>query len=194
MSPITHLLAGWTVANGARLEQRDRLLVTLAGVVSDTDGLGVLADLVRRNSAGAFDYYQRFHHVLFHNLLFGMALTAVAFFRGVRKRVAAALVFLSFHLHLLGDIVGSRGIGDDYWAFPYFTPFSSYGVVWKGQWPLNGWQNFVITAVLLALMFFLAWKRGYSPLEMVSLKVDEAFVQSIRNRFGDPGKPPVAAE
>jgi len=32
--------------------------------------------------------------------------------------------------------------------------------------------------------FYLAWKRGYSPLEMVSGKVDEAFVETLRKRFG----------
>jgi hypothetical protein len=30
MSPITHFLTGWVVANSARLDRRDRILVTLA--------------------------------------------------------------------------------------------------------------------------------------------------------------------
>lgn len=186
MSPITHLLAGWAVANTAKLGPRDRLLVTLAAVLPDADGLGVLVDLVRRNSTSGFEYYQRFHHVLFHNLFFGIAVAAAAFALGVRRRMAAGLAFLAFHLHLLGDIVGSRGLGDDYWAFPYLTPVSSYEVVWKGQWPLNGWQNFAVTGILMALMFYLAWRRGYSPVGLVSVKADAAFVDVLRSRFGAP--------
>jgi len=146
----------------------------------------VLIDLIRRNAANPFEYYQRYHHVLCHNLFFGIALAVAAFFFALRKRTTAALVFLSFHIHLLGDIAGSRGLGDDYWAFPYFSPFSGYEVVWHGQWPLNGWQNFSSTGALMAFMFFQAWKRGYSPVEMVSAKADAAFVETLRRRFGKP--------
>ncbi|MDH4163767.1 MAG: metal-dependent hydrolase [Nitrospirota bacterium] len=188
MSPITHFLTGWAVANTARLGRRDRLLVTLAAVLPDADGLGVLLDLVRRNSANAFEYYQRFHHVLFHNLFFGIALAIAALAIGARKRMAAGLVFLAFHLHLLEDIVGSRGLGDDFWSFPYLKPFSAYEFVWKGQWPLNGWQNFIITGALMALMFYLAWKRGQSPIAFVSTRADAAFVQVLRDRFGAPAE------
>ena len=30
MSPVTHFLTGWVLANSARLERRDRMLVTLS--------------------------------------------------------------------------------------------------------------------------------------------------------------------
>jgi hypothetical protein len=92
-------------------------------------------------------------------------------------------MFLSFNLHLLGDLLGARGQGDDFWAVPYFWPLSDKDYYWSGQWPLNGWQNFVITGVLLSLMLFLAVKRGYSPVEMVSPRADQAFVRTLRNRF-----------
>ena len=46
MHPITHLLVGWTLANAAGLGKRDRMLVTVAGVIPDIDGLGVLADVL----------------------------------------------------------------------------------------------------------------------------------------------------
>jgi inner membrane protein len=90
---------------------------------------------------------------------------------------------LSFHLHLLGDIVGSRGEGSDFWAVPYFWPLSTREFYWTGQWPLNGWQNFIITGLLLAMMFYWAGKRGYSPLELVSSRADQAFVRTLRKRF-----------
>ena len=45
MSPATHLLISWVVADAAQLEPRDRKLVTWCGVLPDLDGLGLLADL-----------------------------------------------------------------------------------------------------------------------------------------------------
>jgi inner membrane protein len=181
MSPITHFLTGWAVANTAKLGKRERLLVTLAGVAPDIDGMGVLWDLVSRS--GSFEFYQRYHHVFGHNIFFGLLVAACGLLLGVRKRLVAALMFVSFHLHLLGDIVGARGQGNDFWAVPYFWPLSTRDYYWSGQWPLNGWQNFVITGALLALMFYWAGKRGYSPLEMASSRADQAFVQTLRNRF-----------
>lgn len=182
MSPVTHFLLGWTVAGTATsLTTRERAAIAMAGIIPDIDGMGVVWDLVSRS--GNFDFYQRYHHVFGHNLFFGLLVAAGGLLIGVRKRLVAALMFVSFHVHLLGDILGARGLGDDFWAVPYFWPVSSRDFFWTGQWPLNGWQNFVVTGVLLVLMFYWAGKRGYSPLEMVSARADRAFVQTLRNRF-----------
>jgi len=35
-------------------------------------------------------------------------------------------------------------------------------------------------------ILMLAWKRGYSPLEMISKKADTAFVDTLRRKFGTP--------
>ncbi len=181
MSPITHFLAGWAVANTSKLNKRERMLVALAGVVPDADGLGVIWDVLSRSEG--YEFYQKYHHGFGHNIFFGLLIAAFGFLVGTRKRLVAALMFVSFHLHLLGDYIGARGYGDDFWGVPYFWPFSSRGYYWGNQWPLNGWQNFVITGALLALMFFWAWKRGYSPIEMASQKADQAFVDTLRRRF-----------
>ena len=157
------------------------MLVALAGVIPDIDGLGVVWDIL--SGSGKFEFYQQYHHVFGHNIFFGFLVAASGLLLGVRKQLVAVLMFVSFHLHLIGDIAGSRGLGNDFWDVPYFWPLSSKSYYWSGQWPLNGWQNFVITGVLLALMFYLAWKRGYSPLESVLLKADRALVEAVRNRF-----------
>jgi len=45
MSPITHFLMGWTGANTSpSLTKRERTFVTLASVVPDLDGLGIIAE------------------------------------------------------------------------------------------------------------------------------------------------------
>jgi inner membrane protein len=181
MSPITHFLAGWAVANAAKLNKRERMLVALAGVAPDVDGIGVVWDVLSRS--GSYEFYQKYHHVFGHNIFFGLLVAAFGLLLGVRKGLVAALMLVSFHLHLLGDIVGARGLENDFWAVPYFWPLSSRDYYWSGQWPLNGWQNFVITGILMALTFFWAWKRGYSPIEMVSQKADQAFVDTLRRRF-----------
>ena len=51
MSPVTHFLSGWVLANCARLDRKDRALVTLACVAPDIDGLGIIHELLTRNSS-----------------------------------------------------------------------------------------------------------------------------------------------
>lgn len=187
MNPVTHFLTGWAVANSAPLNRRERALVTLAGVAPDLDGLGLIAEVATRNTSRPLLWWSEYHHVLAHNLLFALACAALAFAIATRRWLTAGLVFLSVHLHLLGDLIGARGPDGDQWPIPYLAPFSTWPeLAWDGQWPLNAWPNFLITGLLLVLMFYLAWKRGYSPLEMVSQKMDAAFVATIRKRMGVP--------
>ena len=44
MSPITHFLGSWLVASVVTDNPRDRKLVTLAGVLPDADGPGLIAE------------------------------------------------------------------------------------------------------------------------------------------------------
>src|SRR5438445_1719242 len=80
MSPVTHFLTGWVFANTAKLNRRDRALVTLAGVIPDVDGLGIIAELLTRNTTHPLDWFSRYHHSL-HNLGFALfvAIAAYAF-------------------------------------------------------------------------------------------------------------------
>jgi hypothetical protein len=159
-------------------------MIAVAGVAPDLDGLGIVAEVLTRNSARPLMWWSEYHHVLGHNLGFGLLLTATAFLLSVRRWVTASLVFVSFHLHLLGDLVGSRGPDGDQWPIPYLLPFTSgWQLAWRGQWELNAWQNFVVTGVALLAVFALAWKRGNSPLEMMSASANRSFVAALRRRF-----------
>jgi len=184
MSPITHFLSGWAVANAMPLNKRERMLVTLAAVAPDIDGIGVVWDVLSRS--GGVEFYQRFHHVFGHNIFFGLLFACLAFLTGTQKGKVFGLMVASFHLHLAGDFIGARGIGDDFWPVTYFWPFSDAGYFWTHQWPLNGWQNFLITGILMILTFYWAWRRGHSPIEMVSVSADQGFVGVLRKRFGGP--------
>lgn len=185
MNPITHFLLGWTVANtDSTLVRKERVAITLAGVAPDLDGLGLVAEILTRGSQNELLWWSNYHHTVLHNLTFALLVAAVSFISTGRRWLVAVLAFISFHIHLLGDILGSRGHGNDHWPIPYLMPLSdAWSFVWSGQWELNAWPNIVITIVLLAICFYLAWQRGYSPLEMVSARADAAFVQTLRQRF-----------
>lgn len=65
VSPITHFLTGWGVANSVpSLDKRERALVTWASVVPDLDGLGIIADRLTRNSAHPLNWWGEYHHTL----------------------------------------------------------------------------------------------------------------------------------
>lgn len=185
MNPVTHFLLGWIVASAdTSLTRKERAAVTLAGVVPDIDGLGLVPEFLTRGSDHELLWWTKYHHTALHNLTFALVVAAASFaFTGRRWRTAL-LAFLSFHVHLLGDIVGARGPDGDHWPIPYLAPFSdALQLIWEGQWELNAWPNFAVTGAALALTFYLAWKRGYSPLEMVSSRADKGFVEALRRRF-----------
>jgi len=187
MSPVTHFFTGWVLANCARLERKDRAIVTLACVVPDIDGLGIIPELLTRNSAHPLMWFSLYHHSL-HTLAFGLVVAVFAFALADRKWKAGLLALASFHIHLLEDLFGSRGPDGFQWPIPYLKPFSSaLELTWHGQWALNAWPNVVITVGLLMATFYLTWLRGFSPLEMISQRAETAFLRAFRARFPRDG-------
>jgi hypothetical protein len=184
MNPISHLLTGWVVANTADLTTRDRVLVTLAGVLPDIDGLGFVAEILTEHTTSPLLWYSKYHHVLCHNIGFGLLLAATTALFSVRRRMTGFLVLVVFHLHLLGDLVGSRGPDDYQWPISYLSPFSNtWKLIWTGQWELNAWPNVLITMLLLTATIYIGWKNDRSPLEMVSKRADAAFVSILKKKF-----------
>ncbi len=191
MSPVTHLLVGWVVANTASLNRRERTAVTVAGAASDLDGFGVIAEVFTRGSANPLPWFSDYHHVLGHNLAFGLLVAGASALVATRRWKTAGLALVAFHIHLLGDLVGARGPDGYQWPIPYLLPFSNtWQWTWDGQWALNAWPNILITLAALGVTFVLAWQRGYSPLGMVSRSLDSHFIDALRHRFP---RPPTAA-
>jgi len=119
-----------------------------------------------------------------HNLAFAVAIALLAFVLAEQRWKTTALCFLGFHLHLMEDLLGSRGPDGDQWPIPYLAPFSgALNLSWHGQWGLNAWPNFAITLALLGVTSYTAWARGYSPLEMVWERADHELVAVLRRRF-----------
>jgi hypothetical protein len=183
MSPVTHFLSGWVLANCAKLDRRERAIVALACVAPDIDGLGIIPEFLTRNSPHPLLWFTLYHHLL-HTMLFSLIVAAMALLLARQRWKTAALALASFHLHLLEDLVGSRGPDGYQWPIPYLWPFSSaMQLAWRGEWQLNAWPNIAITLALLLTTFWLAWRRGFSPLEMISAKADAYFVAALRQRF-----------
>jgi hypothetical protein len=221
MSPVTHFFAGWLLASVSptgrptTLTRREKALVVAAAVAPDIDGIGIIPELLTRNTSHPLLWFSQYHHTL-HTLAFALICTLAAYLiagplapartfatsspisnftfgpdirkpRPSNRRstshpgLTAILVFISFHLHLLCDLIGARGPDGDQWPIPYLKPFSnSIQLTWHGQWVLNAWQNFVITGVLLAATLWIARKYGSSPVELVSSTVNKAFVKALR--------------
>lgn len=182
MNPVTHLFVGWTVGDAAPLSRRDRALVAAAGLLPDLDGAGILLDFAtgRDPSMGA---YVAYHHVLGHNLLAACVCTGLAFTIAQRRWLCALLVFVAFHLHLLGDLVGSAGPERSIWSIHYLYPFSDRAFAWQGQWELNAWPNIAVTTALLLWFGVVALRRERTPLELISTRADAAVVAALRARF-----------
>jgi membrane-bound metal-dependent hydrolase YbcI (DUF457 family) len=183
VSPVTHFFTGWVFANCFDLARRDRALITLACVVPDIDGLGIIPELLTRNSAHPLLWFSLYHHSL-HNLAFALVIGVIGCVFATKKWMTSSLAFLSFHLHLLEDLVGSRGPDGYQWPIPYLEPFSTHlQLIWRGQWSLNAWPNILITIAMLVTILWLAWRRGFSPIEMVSRRADAIFVAVLRRRI-----------
>ena len=97
MSPVTHFLTGWVFANCAKLARRDRAIVTLACVAPDVDGLGIIPELLTRNSSHPLLWFTLYHHSL-HTLAFSLVVAAIAFALAQQRWKTGILALVSFHL------------------------------------------------------------------------------------------------
>jgi len=185
MHVVTHLLMGWTLAEHTTKSPRDRALITFASVAPDLDGLGLIVDAAAPLFDWTMQWYDRFHHLLLHGLPGALLCTALFACFARQRPYTAGLVFVSYHLHLLGDLLGSRGGGETaIWPIHYLAPLSDgLTFAWGGQWPLTSWQNTTLTVVLMVYALVLAVRRGYSPVGLFSARADAVFVETLRQRW-----------
>ncbi|MBL8915065.1 MAG: metal-dependent hydrolase [Archangium sp.] len=169
MNPLIHGELSWLTSQKLD-ERRDRLLVTLAGISPDIDGLTLL---------GGEEMYGKWHHVLTHGALSAVILSGIFTLFARRKALVFVLCFLAFHLHLLCDLAGS-GPG---WPIYYLWPFSRAELMWSGQWNLASWQNSVIGLAITLTALWFAMPLGRTVFELFSAKYDAVVVTTLRKRF-----------
>jgi hypothetical protein len=185
MSPVVHLIGSWLIASATTNNPRDRKLVTLAGVLPDADGFGIIPDVVGSlisDEECTFHYYQTYHHLLLHGWPGAIAISVLLMFFGRQRWRVLFLCLLTVHLHLLCDIVGSRGPSPgDLWPICYSEPLFRHPIwFWKHQWKLDGWQNQTIFVVIFMAALWLAVKRGCSFVEIISSRLDSTFVKVLQ--------------
>lgn len=206
-----HLILSWFIGEGAGLDDvNDRRIVALAGVVPDLDVIPYVGAAAYNYFGegmplrdGVFRAYRevhmQVHHVWTHGIGFVLVTGLLALFLsrllhrrsssgppeeeaapvsdiGVAGKVAV-LAMIASVLHVLGDVLAS---GPDWPVFP-LMPFSrvSWGYAWS--WSLADWPNLLILGLcLLAARQYAVW-RGRSVVEVVSVRLDRAFVRLVRN-------------
>lgn len=198
MNPETHLLASWVIGAKTTDNARDCRLVALAGILPDADGLGLLVDGLTRLMGWPKTFlYERYHHFLLHGF-FGAIVIMLLLTCFARQRCrVAVLCLVVFHLHILCDLIGSRGPDPvDLWPLFYFGPFAKDPMwIWKGQMPLDAWPNRILTIFLFGWALWLAVERGYSPVGVFSSRSDRVFVEVLRKwnasliHWWKPGRP-----
>ena len=208
MHVITHALISWGVANVPRnTTRRQRILATVGGVIPDVDALGAIWDTAFGSLGDSPTlYYHDYHRVVGHTAAFAAAALLMPLVLADQgKRLATAALFaLAFHVHLVCDLVGSRGPdGADVWGVPYLhLPFSRSHLPsndpvwwkWAGQWELTAWPNVAITILMLAFCCVMAVKANRTILEVLSPKLDGVVVRALRRRLlGEGSRAPVTA-
>ena len=165
------------------MQPRDRNLAMWCGVLPDLDGLGVMVD-IGNEWLGRPDtfFYSEYHHFLSHGLPAALLLPALACLCARERWKVFLWGFFLVHLHLLCDLIGSHGPAlTDLWPIYYLAPLSRHPMlVWAGQWRLDGWQNLLLTAVLLVLVLRRGARRGDSPVGLFHQAADRAVVRVLR--------------
>jgi hypothetical protein len=166
----THVLSGWVVASAIPdLTPRERLLAMTAATAPDLDGLAIVAGR---------DAFETYHHVIGHNLFFGLLVTLLVVRWSTHKRTMALLALGLFHLHLVMDSFGS---GCD-WGISYLWPLVQREWVNPWRWEFFSWQNMVAAYGLLLVTIVIAAHQGRTPLEMLSPSLDRQLV-GLARRF-----------
>jgi hypothetical protein len=164
----THVLSGWAVASLVpRLTPRERLLAMFAATAPDLDGLAIL---------GGREAFETYHHVVGHNLFFGLLVTALVAGWSSNRRTMAILSFGLFHLHLVMDSFGS---GRD-WGISYLWPPVQREWLNPWRWDFFSWQNLVAAYGLVLVTIVIAIRQGRTPLETIAPSLDRQLVTLAR--------------
>lgn len=183
MTPDAHLLMSWLSSVEIFEKRRERALVALSGVAPDLDGLGLISDML----TGTTTYYWQYHHYLGHSILSAFVIASIVSLFATSQRLLVWLFsFALVHVHILCDVIGSKGSDGYHWPVFYLYPFNpTFALTWEYQWELNAWQNHLILIVLLLLCLYYAYSKKISFLEIFSQRVDREAFKMYKKYFKD---------
>jgi len=135
----------------------------LASSLQDIDGLGLV---ISQN------LYWDYHHVLGHNLFFGLLLCGMLTVFAQHRLKAFSWCFALFHLHLILDYYGS-GPG---WGIVYLWPLSDWSIGNPDAWPFYAWQNVVTGYFFVGWTVWIVVVQKRTPLEWPMPSLDQQLV------------------
>jgi hypothetical protein len=177
MHIATHGMLSWLCAETVPTDRRGRMAITIAGIAPDLDALGAPVEVL---SGGSLPWFTLYHHKIMHNGLAVLIVAVLAWAWCRRDWRVGLMALVAGHLHLLCDIVGSRGPDGHDWPIPYLVPFSDWEWRWSGQWALNAWPNIATTLVALVFITWLGARRRRTPIELIHLRLDATIVERLR--------------
>jgi hypothetical protein len=163
MSPLTHLLIAWIVANIFSLNLKERRFCMIMGVIADIDGVFTLFSQ---------DLFIKYHHTLGHWLVFGIPLALIFTVLSENKKSSFGAYSLAFSLHLIADIVGSG------WQVHPFMPLVNTGFSAYPTLSVEMIYSVINPAVFIGVVLislYILFKQRRTPLEFVSKRWDRVF-------------------
>ncbi len=158
----THVMSGWVVGNYCGLTARERFFCMLAASLPDLDGIGMIFGMES-------DAYLNWHHILGHNIFFGLLCSVVLTALSSRSRIKCFIIYLAlFHLHMIMDFFGSGEL----WTISYLYPVSKHEFSTEFCWPLFSWQNLLAGFLLLVWCIVIAIRNQRFMLEFIMPKLD----------------------
>ena len=154
----------------------------MTGVQTCALPISILPDIDAIPFLFGAEYYDRLHHTFGHNVFLGVPLIAAAawFFRGrppAKRLIAVGLVALCWASHILTDLKLSG------WQVYLFWPFSHKGYEFRPMLSLGDPINFVLVYSLMGAVIPLAFWKGVTPLEMISVRLDRLVTNNFRKKL-----------
>ena len=167
MTPPSHLLSGWCIANLADFTSRERFICMIIAIIPDLDGLGLIISQ---------EAYLNYHHMVGHNLIFGLLISVLLCLLSEKKLKVFVLYISMFHVHLFMDYLGS---GTE-WTIVYFWPISNWYLYNSYGWELNSWQNSIITLFLIGFTLLIVAFKRRTPIEFIFPKLEKRIFDNIQ--------------
>jgi hypothetical protein len=183
LTPGQHFIISWVIANGAPMDRRGRVCVTLSGLLPDLDGFGYVVDRIAPTLGYHTHLFETYHHLFGHNLPAGLLLAAASYLACARRRAVFWLSLAAFHAHLLCDLAGSMGPDGYQWPIRYLYPLlPHWELTWSGQWELSSWQNSLTGVLFFVAALVIARYREVTFFELISMRIERTVVAVGRKR------------
>jgi membrane-bound metal-dependent hydrolase YbcI (DUF457 family) len=162
----THLAIGWALGNiFPQFSRRQRLLVSLAAIFPDADGLSYFAGEMA---------YSNWHHTIGHNVFAsGVVLLMASLLTEWHRILVIFAAQLAFWSHLAGDYFMSG------WTVEFLWPISRDGWMFRPAIRLDHPANIILSYASWVFMAASWWIWRRTPLEFIWPKFDALVARAV---------------